>query len=342
MKFPLAFSCALFLAALSLAATTSTAQTPAAPQATPPATPAPKPSQPMMQSVPDYKPTPVVAPGTKLVNPDDVVLTIGTETFTRERFEAIMKVLTATFQQQGSQQWTKKQFAEQYEVILGLARSAEKEKMDQAPQVKDQLEFQRLSFLAQVAFNQISQRNQVISDDQIKAYYTAHAADQQQAKIRGILVAFSPPKGKDGKEPKDRTEDEAKALAVALREKIVKGADFAAVAKESSDEPETGPKGGDMGTVKRGQLPPNIEKAVFSLKVKEVSEPMPEASGFYIFQVEDLRDTTLEEATPRIRQTLLQQATMGTLDKVRADYPIKLNTDYFVDPPPNVLAPKKP
>jgi peptidyl-prolyl cis-trans isomerase C len=294
-----------------------------------------------MQAVPEYKPSPVVAPGTKMVNPDDVVLTIGTETFTREKFESIMRSLPPAFQQQVAQM-SKKQFAAQFQVMLGLARSAEKEKLDQSEQVKEQLAFQRMQFLAQLAFNQISQRNQVITDDQIKAYYTAHMGDQQQAKIRGILVAFSPPKGKDGKEPKDRTEDEAKAIAVALREKIVKGADFATIAKESSDEPETGPKGGDMGTVKRGQLPPNIEKAVFSLKAKEVSEPVPEASGFYIFYLEDMRQTTLEEATPAIRQTLQQQATIGTLEKVKADYPMKFNDDYFVDPPPNVLAPKKP
>jgi peptidyl-prolyl cis-trans isomerase C len=339
MKSPLAFSCAFLLAALSLLA-----QPPAttqAPAQTPPA--APKPGQPAIQAVPPYQPTPV-APPAKPVNPDDVVLWIGSESFTREKFEAVMKSLPPAFQQQTAQM-TKKQFAAQYAMMMGLARSAEKEKLDQTAQVKEQLEFQRLQFLAQLAFNQISQRNQVITDDQVKIYYAAHAAEQQQAKIRGILVAFSPPKGKDGKEPKGRTEDEAKALAVQLREKIVQGADFAAVAKESSDEPETGPKGGDMGTVKRGQLPPNIEKTVFSMKPKEISQPVPEVSGFYIFQLEDLRETTLEEATPGIRSTLLQQATIGTLEKVKADYPMKLNDDYFVDAPavaPNMLAPKKP
>jgi peptidyl-prolyl cis-trans isomerase C len=336
MKFPLAFSCALILAALSLAA-----QVPPPPPAQAPPT-APKPS---MQAVPPYQPSQLTppAPAAKPVNPDDVVLWIGGESFTRDKFEAIMKALPPAFQQQASQM-TKKQFASQFAMMLSLARSAEKEKMDQTPQVKEQLEFQRLQFLAQLAFQQISQRNQLITDEQVKTYYTAHVGDQQQAKIRGILIAYNPPKGKDGKEPKGRTEDEAKALALELRDKIIKGADFAAVAKESSDEQETGPKGGDMGTVKRGQLPPNIEKSVFGLKVKEVSQPVPEVSGFYIFQLEDLRETTLEEATPGIRQTLMQQATVGVLDKVKADYPTKFNDDYFVDPPPaapNMLAPKK-
>ncbi|GEM_PF-1393923 len=330
MKFTLAFSCVLLTASFAIAQT-------------PPATPPAAPAKPGLQTVPEYKPSmPGAVPAPpKPVGAEDVVLTIGTETFTREKFEAIMRALPPAFQQQVAQM-TKKQFAQQFGMMLSLARSAEKEKLDQTQQVKDQLEFQRLQFLAQLAFQQISQKNQVITDDQIKAYYTAHIADQQQAKIRGILVAFARPKGKDGTTPKDRTDDEAKALATSLRDKIVKGEDFAAVAKENSDEPETGPKGGDMGTVKHNQLPPNIEKVIFSLKPKEVSAPVPEASGYYIFQLEDLRETTLEEATPQIRNLLLQQATIGTLDKMKADYPLKFNDDYFVDPPPNVLTPKRP
>jgi peptidyl-prolyl cis-trans isomerase C len=336
MKFPSVLSGSLTLTACLLAALPVAAQTPPAPPAqTPPAQA--KPAQtPPAQTAPATATAPAkpAAPA-KTVGPDDVVLTIGTETFTRERFDALMKAVPQ------AAQMGKAQFAQNFAMMIGLARSAEKEKLDQSPQVKQQLEFQRLQFLAQLAFNEISGRNQVITDEQVKAYYTAHAAEQQQAKIRGILVAFSPPKGKDGKEPKGRTEDEAKALAAQLRDKIAKGADFAAVAKESSDEPETAPKGGDMGTVKRGQLPPNIEKVIFSLKAKEISQPVPEVSGYYVFQVEDLRDTTLDEATPGIRQTLIQQATVGTLDKVKADYPVKLNDDYFAEPP-NMLAPKRP
>ncbi len=312
MKAFTALSCVLLLASFGLA------QTPA------------KPGPTSTETKPPAEPE---------VKPSDVVLTIGSENFTKEQFEALLKAVPPQFAQ-AARQMGKKQFAAQYGMMLGLARTAEREHMDKGIN----FEFQRMQLLAQIAFQQISQRNQVISDEQVKAYYTAHQGEFQQATVRGIYVALNPPKGKDGKDPKARTEDEAKALALQLRDKIVKGADFAEVAKESSEEAETAAKGGDLGTVRRGQLPPNIEKAVFALKAKEVSQPVAEATGFYLFKMEDLRATTQEEATPQIRQKLQEAATVGTLDKVKAEFPVKYNDNYFVEAPPNPLAtpPVKP
>jgi len=322
MKFKIAFSC-LFLFALSAMAQTP----PSKPPATPPATPAPAAS------------APAAAPAApaKEVSPDDVVLTVGDEKITRKHYEALLQNVPGQFQQV-ARSMGKKQFAQQYAMMLGLCRTAEREKMDQGVA----FEFLRMQLLAQMAFQQISSRNQVIPDEQVKMYYDAHAGEFQQAKVRGILIAFNPPMGKDGKEPKGRSEEETKAIIVALREKIMKGADFATVAKESSEEAETAAKGGDLGTVQRGQLPPNIEKAVFSLKAGEVSQPVPEATGFFLFKMEDLRNTTLEEATPKIRDTLIAAAAEHVLEKVRAEFPVKFNDNYFVEPPPNPLAPAAP
>jgi hypothetical protein len=325
-----------FLACMLALAASLVAQTPAKPpaQTTPAqATPAKPDAKP--EGKPEAKPAPAE------VKPDEVVLWIGSEPITRERFEALLKAVPPQFAQSASQMG-KKQFASQYGMLIGLARTAEKEKMDQTPLFKDQLDFMRLQFMAQMAFQQISQRNQVVTDDQVKMYYEAHQGEYQQASVRGIYVGLNPPKGKDGSIPKGRTEEEAKALAQKLHDKVVAGADFAAVAKESSEDDNTAAKGGDLGTVRRGQLPPNIEKAVFSLKPKEVSQPVAEATGFYIFELEDLRSTTLPEATPQIRQKLTEAATINTLDKVKADYPVKFNDNYFAEPAPNPLAPAKP
>ena len=321
MKFKIAFTCALLIA------TSVMAQTP------PAQTPPPKPAAPPA-AAPAPPPAPAPAPAAKEVAPGEVVLTIGTETLTRAQYESLLRNVPGQFAQTASQMG-KKQFATQYAMMLGLARTAEKEKMDQGVA----FEFMKMQLLAQMAFQAISQRNQAVTEEQVKAYYQAHEGEFQQATVRGIYVSFNPPKGKDGKEPKGRSEDETKTIALALRDKIIQGADFATVAKESSEEPETAAKGGDLGTVRRGQLPPNIEKAVFSLKSKEVSQPVAEATGFYIFKMEDLRSTTLEEATPQIRQKLVEAATVSTLEKIKDGFPVIYNDSYFVEPPPNPLAP---
>ena len=81
-----------------------------------------------------------------------------------------------------------------------------------------------------------------------------------------------------------------------------------------------------------------MEKAVFALKPKEVSEPI-KANGYYVFTVDEARTTTLEEATPQIRSQLAQKNLEGALDKVKQDFVIKFNDDYFAPPE---SAPKTP
>src|SRR5204863_8545185 len=103
-------------------------------------------------NAPAASPT-AAAPAPKPVNPNDVVLTIGNETLTRERFESLLRAVPPAFQQQAAQMG-KKQFANQYAMLLGLARTAEIEKMDQSQLAKGQLAFVLLQFLAQIAFQQ--------------------------------------------------------------------------------------------------------------------------------------------------------------------------------------------
>lgn len=315
----------------------------------------------------DKKPAPFASapapaepkPAPKTVKPTDTVLWIGNEGITAERFEALLRAVPPQFEQ-ASQAMGKKQFASQYGMLLGLTRTAEKEKIDKAPFFQDQVEFARMQLLAQLVFADISKRTQVVQDADVEKYYKEHIGDFQQIKVRGIFIGLAPPSkpldpekkdvaaggaptNEKKETPKPRTDAEAKGLIMKLREKIMAGASFADVAKESSEEPATAPKGGDFGTVRRGQLPVNIEKAVFALKPKEVSQPVQEARGFYLFTVDEVRITTMDEAQLQIRGQLGQQQLMGALEKVKQDFPIKFNEDYFgPSEPAPIAAPAQP
>ena len=108
--------------------------------------------------------------------------------------------------------------------------------------------------------------------------------------------------------------------------------DFAALAKAQSDHQASAEKGGDLGNIRRNQLPPNLDKAVFSLKPKEVSEPVKEGQGYYIFQVEEYRPVSLDEATATIRSSLQQKKFTDTLELVKKEFPVVLNEKFFVEP----------
>jgi parvulin-like peptidyl-prolyl isomerase len=63
------------------------------------------------------------------------------------------------------------------------------------------------------------------------------------------------------------------------------GANFADMAKKYSEDPGSKDKGGEYDGVVRGQMVPEFEKAAFSLKINEISDPVKTTYGYHILQV---------------------------------------------------------
>ncbi len=89
---------------------------------------------------------------------------------------------------------------------------------------------------------------------------------------------------------KDRGDDAALARAREARQKIIAGADFAAVAREYSDDPTSREKGGALPFVTAKALTPDYGKAVFALtKVGDIPEPIKGASAYHVVRLEERR-----------------------------------------------------
>ncbi|NIP99982.1 MAG: hypothetical protein GWM98_05945 [Nitrospinaceae bacterium] len=63
-----------------------------------------------------------------------------------------------------------------------------------------------------------------------------------------------------------------------------RGGDFAALAKEHSEDEATRPKGGLWGQVALKDLPPKMAEAVRGLKQNEVGEPFRSRYGYHLFK----------------------------------------------------------
>ena len=72
---------------------------------------------------------------------------------------------------------------------------------------------------------------------------------------------------------------------VALRERILKGEDFSAIAQVTSQDPGSAADGGDLGWSGPGTFAPEFEQAIAPLKDNEISEPFRTQYGWHIAQM---------------------------------------------------------
>ena len=99
----------------------------------------------------------------------------------------------------------------------------------------------------------------------------------ERVKARHILLKTQ---GKPASE-----EAAIKAKGENLLKQIKGGADFAKLAKENSEDPGSGANGGDLGDwITHGQMVPEFDKAIFSLKTGQTSDLVKTMYGYHIVQ----------------------------------------------------------
>jgi peptidyl-prolyl cis-trans isomerase SurA len=106
-----------------------------------------------------------------------------------------------------------------------------------------------------------------------------------------------------------RDEEQTRAQARELYDRIQKGEDFAALAKKYSDDPGSKNGGGDLGFQPPGVFVPEFQSRLDQLKPGEVSPPFRSKFGWHIASVIErrTRDTTNESRRSRARTAIGQR-----------------------------------
>jgi hypothetical protein len=90
--------------------------------------------------------------------------------------------------------------------------------------------------------------------------------------------------------------DSVRALARSLRTRIADGReDFGALARAHSQDPGSAASGGELGTIRRGQLLPALDSALFSLEPGVVSQPVESPYGVHLIRVDERVVPTVEQ-----------------------------------------------
>jgi peptidyl-prolyl cis-trans isomerase C len=167
--------------------------------------------------------------------------------------------------------------------------------------------------------------------DKRVAYMRQRAARQAyfDAKVRGG-VSESAAKGfYDDQVKMLKTEEEVQARHILLgseeqakdiAEKISKGGDFAALAKENSVDAGSKETGGMLGFFGKGQMVPQFEQAAFALEKGQISKPVQSQFGWHIIKVEDKRQKpppSFEQVKDQILGSLMKSQAQTVLAGLR-------------------------
>ncbi len=225
-----------------------------------------------------------------------------------------------------------KQFVGEYGLMLRLIEYARERQLESKSPYKEQLAWVRMNILSQARLNQATNSVTVTRQDE-RDYYDAHLDDYTKAKVKVLYVSFGSGDsvGKEFAGKKVLSEEEAKAKIDSIRVQAAGDADFAALVKEYSDDETSKAKGGDFGSIgKSDKIPEHIKDAVFALKAGEVSEPIRQPNGFYLFRVEETGTLPFDDVRREMKQKVRNAKFEEWFESVRQSMKVTFeNEEYF-------------
>ena len=253
---------------------------------------------------------PTASPSTP-PDPDAVVATYWDgKKMTYGEMQQFLHALPPQMQQMALR--NRKNFVLQLGLMRKLAELGAQNKLDQQSPTKEALEFNRMYLLMTAELtdymNKIS-----IEPDELQKEYEARRSNYQQVKVKVIYIPFTanPASGS-----KALTEEQAREKIGKILGEARGGADFVKLVKQYSEDQTSAAKDGDFGTIRHSdKIPDAILKTVFQLKQGEISEPVRQPNGYYLFRAEEIRVRPFQEVRNELTEEVRQERYKQWLDQ---------------------------
>jgi hypothetical protein len=218
---------------------------------------------------------------------DAVVAVVNGRKITKSEYQKMVEAQDANMRALAQQQ--PKAFLEQYALYDAVLTAAEKAGLDKQSPFKERIAMSRRQILV-TGFIDQHHKDFNVPIEEAKSFYEKNKDMYQQAMVRVIFVTgMSETRNLgDDKVTKARTPEETKERAETAAKLAREGIDFAKVAQQYSDDPESAKKGGEFPHPIRptsANVPSNIRGPILAAKAGEIIGPIQHDTGFYIFKV---------------------------------------------------------
>lgn len=172
------------------------------------------------------------------------------------------------------------QFGGEAEIEKAYGKSIEQIRSEIFDNIKEQLTIQRmqseLTAEMKIAPAEVKKFFRNIPNDSLP-YFSTEVSIAQVVKVP---------------EPGQGQKEKVKNLLYDIRSRIMKGESFEDLARQYSQDPGSGSRGGQLGFFSKGELAPEFEATALSLEKGEVSEPVETQFGFHIIELLEKRGNT--------------------------------------------------
>jgi parvulin-like peptidyl-prolyl isomerase len=211
-----------------------------------------------------------------------------------------------------------------------VLKEALAKKWDQESAVAAQIQRARDNTIVETYLQSVSKPLDTYpTDAEVQSAYESRKTQllvPKQFRLAQIFIAL--PKTAD-KTATEKAQGKLEAVKKSLRQS---GADFAAIAKANSEEPESAARGGEIGWLAENQVQPEVRPQVTSLSKNGTSEPIRLEDGWHILKVLEIKEAytpTLEEVRSQLVQQLRneknQSNSQAYLAKLLQQSPVAIN-----------------
>jgi len=270
----------------------------------------------------------------------DIAAKVNGEIITKEDFKKKLESLNfVTKDNKTEEQKTKKEALETLIIDRLVEQKAKKLDVNQDEEWKQKQEKYTLEYLLDLMFRKDIIEKVQVQDSEITAFYDENQEElftkPEQFKVSHILIEIKTDtlqKGnsKKAKQAEIKANKEAQEKIESIYQRAKKGEDFAALARQYSDEEGSKEKGGELGFLPKGRMLKEFEEQLTTLQPNEVSKPFKTKFGYHILKYTDKKPSELVELNKdtmdRIRLALAKDKQRKKADEYITD--LKKRTNY--------------
>jgi len=242
-----------------------------------------------------------------------VIARIGDRVYTTDDFQRWMELNPEDRQEAVAADDQKKAgMLNQIITNMVIADVARKQEFDRKPDIMEKMKYVINGFLTLEYIERVVAAEVSLTEEEIKNYYEENIArfsTQEQVRARYIMIKIDA-------EMDNSAKQDARKKAEEILTRVHNGGDFAALAKEYSEDQASRNRGGYMGWFGRGSMLPEFEAAAFALHSGETSEIVETSRGYYLIKVEERREgevKPLEDVREMIEGPLLVEKKRETI-----------------------------